>query len=63
MSGCPNDKTAEVYSEMHSSSAIMISGSPPEEIFAACSSVSFPPAEAAQASNAVIEGKWISAIR
>jgi len=46
-----------------SSSAIMITGGPPEEIFIACPIVSFPPSEAAQACNASMEGKWTSAMR
>jgi hypothetical protein len=46
-----------------SSSAIMITGGPPEEIFIACPMVSLPPSEAAQACRASIEGKWTSAMR
>ncbi len=39
------------------SSAISTTGGPPLEIFAACASVSLPPAEAAQACNASSDGK------
>jgi hypothetical protein len=56
-------EASRAYRDTHSSSAIMMRGGPPDEIFAACSSVSFPPAEEAQVSSSAMEEKWISAIR
>ena len=46
-----------------SSSAIMITGGPPVEIFVALASVALPPADSAQRWSASIEGKWTSATR
>jgi hypothetical protein len=45
------------------SSAIMITGGPPDEILAAWASVSFPPADSAHRWSDSIEGKWTSAMQ
>jgi hypothetical protein len=45
------------------SSAIMITGGPPDEILAAWASVSFPPADSAHRWSASMEGKWTSAMQ
>src|SRR6266403_4378427 len=46
-----------------SSSATRKTGAPPDEIETAFASVCLPPSEAAHASSASMEGKWISAMR
>jgi len=54
---CELATTAGYQNVKVSSSAIMMTGAPPVEILAAWSSASFPPAEAAHALRASMEGK------